>query len=807
MKGWNARWLVAGLITLAVGAASTWLSDAFLLTHLVSNGSGRLGDALLIGATLAAFTGLWGQSWATAKAGSPDQVQWPVVAPQPPPPVTDCFQARPEQALLRKALEGNFFTRVFRRAKLVVVAPVLTGMGGVGKTQLAAHYARTQLDKGRIDLLVWANADKQSSIIDAYAIAADSIGVTASADENRRVKADKFRSWLAGTKDKKWLVVLDDAASPDDVEELGPPVNRRGKTVVTTRQLGPLSNSGRWKRLKVNPFTDEQARVYLRDRLAGHPGALAGADELAQALGYLPLALNSAASYIIETLEDGNAQLGARTCTEYLGLFNARLSDLHGPDDEDPLVRSHKVTMARIWSMSIDRVEEQHRASIARRLMEVLSLLSPDGIPFALVNAPAVHRYLGTRSANDVRNALVLLRRFSLLIDSGDGEGRPVVLHVLVQQAVRATAEPGRLADAARALAEAMLPGPPAHPGDDVYLGLSGVSLPALQENAFALYRASHAPLRIPELRRLLILLGDSYGEKGLLTQAHEYFATLRGQAAALLGEGDRYTLKAREREYYWLGLTGKAKDARREFETLAADEARVLGPDDLDTFIARHNEARFCGRDGDAPGAVSGLELLVADETRALGPTHLQTLKSRNILGYWRNQAGDARGGVAELENVLPILTEHYGSDHLETLRARNDLAMAKAGLTDYPGAIAAGEPLIQDRTRVLGPDNPATLSTRAYVAHWRALNREDSVAALQAIVHDHQEALPTRHPNTLRAHAYYIQALAASGQRKQAITEMIKHLKTVRETLGKTHILTKECEQKLAEWRNGTA
>lgn len=813
MTGRAMRWLVAGLVSLVVGAAGgaavAWLCLT-LLRHTGLSEDGRWGVAVPVGIALGTAFGAWllvlMKPWFSAADPVPDTVQWPVVTPQSPPRVTDCFQTRPEQALLRKALEGNFFTRVFRRAKPVVVAPVLTGMGGVGKTQLAARYAQTQLDEERIDLLVWVSADEQPTIISDYAKAADAIGITAPGDQDDGVKADKFRSWLAGTRNKKWLVVLDDVVDLDGVDRLKPPVNKRGKTIVTTRQLGSLPRSGNWKRLKINPFTDNQAHQYLRDRLVGHQEALAGARELAQALGHLPLALDFAASYILETMEDGNSQLGARTCAEYLGLFNARLSDLREPDHNDPLVRSHMRTVTQIWSMSIDRVEEQHPASIARPLMEVLSLLSPLGIPFPLVNTPAVHRYLGSRSPNDIRNALAMLRRFSLLIDSGDDKGRPIVVHVLVQQAVRATAEPGRLADAARALAEAMLPDPPARPGDDVSLGLPEVPLPALQENVLALYRAIREPLRSPEFRRLLILLGDSYGEKGLLTQAHEFFAKLRERAAAALGEKDRYTLKTREREYYWLGFTGGTKDALREFEALVADETRVLGPEDLDAFIARHNVARFRGRDGDPESAVSDLEQVVADETRVLGPTHLQTLKSRNILGYWLSKAGDAEGGAAELEDVLPVLTEHYGSDHAETLRARIDLAMAKTSLGDYAGAIAAGELLIEDRTRVLGPNNPATLSARAYVAHWRALNGEDSVAPLQAIVRDHEEALPVRHPNTLRAQAYCIQALATSGKRKQAITEMTKHLKIVREALGKTHILTKECEHKLGEWQNGT-
>ncbi|OPG07462.1 hypothetical protein B1R27_13215 [Streptomyces sp. GKU 895] len=46
---------------------------------------------------------------------------------------------------------------------------VLSGLGGVGKTQLAAEYARTVFGSPEVDLLVWVNAADRGAVVDTYA--------------------------------------------------------------------------------------------------------------------------------------------------------------------------------------------------------------------------------------------------------------------------------------------------------------------------------------------------------------------------------------------------------------------------------------------------------------------------------------------------------------------------------------------------------------------------------------------------------------------------------------------------------------
>ena len=63
--GRAARWVVAGLVTAAAFAVATWVSGAFLFPRLLPSPDARWPVAFCVGASAAAFAGLWGQTWAT----------------------------------------------------------------------------------------------------------------------------------------------------------------------------------------------------------------------------------------------------------------------------------------------------------------------------------------------------------------------------------------------------------------------------------------------------------------------------------------------------------------------------------------------------------------------------------------------------------------------------------------------------------------------------------------------------------------------------------------------------------------------
>ena len=75
-------------------------------------------------------------------------------------------QRRPADDLLAALTTGG---------ATAVVCQVLVGMGGVGKTQLAAHLAENLWRAEAVDLLMWTTASSRDGVLNSYAQAAADI--------------------------------------------------------------------------------------------------------------------------------------------------------------------------------------------------------------------------------------------------------------------------------------------------------------------------------------------------------------------------------------------------------------------------------------------------------------------------------------------------------------------------------------------------------------------------------------------------------------------------------------------------------
>ncbi|GGV51403.1 NB-ARC domain-containing protein [Streptomyces spectabilis] len=283
------------------------------------------------------------------------------------PPAARSFQHRAESQRLRATADGGGTT---------VLTQLLTGMGGVGKTQLAADYARAAWSDtsttGGLDVLVWIAASGRSAIMTGYAQAGIEL---CRADPNDPEQAARsFLAWLtpkAAAKPCRWLIVLDDVTDPDDLKGLWPPTSLHGRTLVTTRRRdAALAADGRHT-IHVGLFTDEEALAYLATSLAQHGEPADELSALAADLGHLPLALAQAAAYIVDA---GETVSGYRTLLADRTTTLAALAPDALPDDQ-------ALPLAAAWSLSIDRADTLRPVGLARPMLQLASLLDGNGIP------------------------------------------------------------------------------------------------------------------------------------------------------------------------------------------------------------------------------------------------------------------------------------------------------------------------------------------------------------------------------------------------------------------------------------------
>ncbi|MFD4613054.1 NB-ARC domain-containing protein [Streptomyces sp. NPDC058440] len=447
-----------------------------------------------------------------------------------------CFQDRAEAARLVRALAGGG-TAVVGPADELLAGGVLAGMGGVGKTQLAADYARTAWQAGEVDVLVWITASNATAAASGYTQAGIEI---LGADPEQAAKV--FLACLEPKPQQRplrWLVVLDDVADPADLHGLWPPVSPHGRTLVTTRRKdAALTGNGR-RLIEIGLFTEAESLAYLTTALAARDRSEPDEElaALADDLGHLPLALSQAAAYLIDT------GLG---CAAYRDLLADRATKL---TDATPntLPDGQTHTTAAAWAMSIDRADSLRPAGLARPLLQIAAFLDPNGIPDTVLTSPPALTYLtdhataagydrGQVGPQQARLALRVLYRLSLIDHTPSTAHQAVRVHQLIQRSVRDTLTPAQHDQTARSTADALMAAWPAIEYDTALAQ-------SLRANTTALTACTEDALHRPDAHPVLHRAGRSLGEAGQVTAARDHFHHLTGTTTSHLGPDHPDTL------------------------------------------------------------------------------------------------------------------------------------------------------------------------------------------------------------------------------------------------------------------------
>ncbi|MFE1895621.1 hypothetical protein [Streptomyces yangpuensis] len=465
------------------------------------------------------------------------------------PRQADCFQHRGAVDALNSTSGA---------AGTAVLGQILSGTGGIGKTQLAARHARTTWEAQQVDLLVWASATSRDAVLSAYAQAAATVSlpdapVTADLDDLETAAAH-FLAWTQSTQ-RRWLIVLDDLSDPadlggiDDRRDLWPTPSPTGRTLVTTRRRDAALPG---HHIDVGLFTAEEAENYLTAKLAaaGRHDGREDITALACDLGRLPLALAQAATYLIDLHLD---------CAAY----RARLTDrTRGLPDLIPegsgLPDAHRATVAATWSLSVEHADRLRPTGLARPMLQLASLLDPNGIPATILTSRAALAYLTEHrtadhgnapcsrpvGVDDAADALRCLHRLSLADHSPDTPHHALRVHNLIQRTTRETLPAAASEALAVTCAAALLEVWP----ETV---LDTTLAQALRANTYAL--SAHAPAALwrDGIHPVLIRTGSSLGDAGLTAGTLAYFRDLATTARSL-GPDHPDTLTARSALLHW---------------------------------------------------------------------------------------------------------------------------------------------------------------------------------------------------------------------------------------------------------------
>ena len=644
-----------------------------------------------------------------------------------------------------------------RAARRGAVVGAVTGTRGVGKTQLAAEYARAAVADGW-PVVVWVVAEREDQVVAGLAELADTARVRVP-DSDPPTAAKAALAWLR-SHPGPCLLVYDNAEDPDVVAQWMPTVGNVQTVVTTVRPV--FGNLG--EAVTVDLFAEPEALDYLRQRTGLDDAE--GARQVAEQLGHLPLALAQAAAVIGR----------GRTHPSY-PTYLTRLAGV--PVDEQlrhVLGDPYPIGAAQALHLSIEQLTRDDPDGLATHLLNLLAVLSPAGVNLSLLDQAAAPRadahdteHLDDR-AGSVDDGAAFDAALSLLADRSLAtptvDGQAVTVHRLIQRVARERlARAGQLdaviSQAAAAIDRALIPA----------------------EQAWA--------------RRLA---GDHQ-----LTQIQALWNTATQTVGGPTAVGATTTAVLLSQRVWSISHLNQAYDPNRAIELgtdVSADCERFLGADHPDTLTSLSNLAYAHRSTGRLSEAIPLYERSLADRERVLGADHRDTLSSRSNLAYAYRTAGRLLEATVLYERTLADRERVLGADHPDTLSARNHLAGAYRLARRLSEAIPLYERTLADRERVLGADHPDSLTSRhdlAY-AYTSAGRLSESIPLYERTVADRERVLGADHPDTLATRNDLADTYMWAGRLSEAITLHQRTLADRERTLGPDHPYTLESRSNLA-------
>ncbi|MGY3851235.1 tetratricopeptide repeat protein [Streptomyces hydrogenans] len=724
-----------------------------------------------------------------------------------PESASGVFVGREEELTsLRRMLTGEGAAAVVQPQRLS--ARAISGLGGVGKSALALHYAHRYRDS--YTLVWWVSAESPETIVTGLGRITEQVCPQWARGCGPEDRAAWAIAWLQAH--PGWLLVFDNVEDPSHLRRyLG--TLSGGHHLATSRRatgwhaLAPVVSLG--------TLPPDEATGLLCS--LAFPGQTATAEQqeaarrLAEDLGCLPLALEQAGAYVYRTGID-------------LDTYHRSL-DLVLDDNRD--TPSPERTIARIWDHTLTALTA--RDPLAVTLLHAMAWLAPDGIPRPLLAPLAPHPLA-------LANALGELHAYNMIAFTPDRQG--VSIHRLVQTVLR-NRNPQALgrAEAEQAVCQA-LPSSNSQP-DDVILwepllphvhalaattpadaAVSIETADSYEQAALYLYRqgrdAHTTRLREQALAQRVEVLGDThtatlisrtnlasaYRASGDLGRAIPLLETTLTQWVQVLGDTHPYTLQSRNNLAYAYQEAGDLGRAMPLYETTLTQRVEVLGDTHPNTLTSRNNLASAYESAGDLERAIPLHETTLTQRVEVLGDTHPDTLASRNNLAHAYESAGDLERAIPLFETTLTQRLEVLGDTHPDTLTSRNNLACAYQSAGDLERAIPLHETTLTQWVEVLGDTHPNTLASRnnlAY-AYESAGDLERAIPLFETTLTQRVEVLGDTHPDTLTSRNNLAHAYESVGDLERAIPLFETTLTQWVEVLGDTHPNTLTSRNNLA-------
>ncbi|NLL53751.1 MAG: tetratricopeptide repeat protein, partial [Clostridiales bacterium] len=597
---------------------------------------------------------------------------------------------------------------------------VMYGMGAVGKTQIALAHA---LSNGYLyDTVWWVNAENEVAMLNSYKSLLLQKGIIKKdIAYDREEILHSIWGWMS--QNRNWLFIYDNAESEQDLTPYLPRINT-GHILITTRNQS-------WRnmqKLEIKVFKPQEAVEFLKSFKL--KGSIDDAVVLAEELGYLPLALDQAAAYMLES---------NKSYKEYIDLFIKYRLDIFGKVGYESI--SYEKTVATTWNISLDKIDNES----TKQLIQLLAFLAPDHIHENMFLQTS--EYLPEPLASSVQDALEFdkalreLVRYSLVqIDKG-----LISIHRLLQDVIQQSLGNDRI-------------------------------------------QCFHCCVRILDK----IFAYDQHDMKtwdncaGLIPHVQSVLS----HAEDLKTETEEITGLYVEGAG-WLYHTALYKEALVWYQKALAINIKTLGPEHPDTATSYNNIARIYDSQGKYEEALVWYQKALAIYEKTLGLDHPNTATTYNNIAVIYSDQGKHEEALKWHKKALAIHERVLPYNKLDTVATYNNIAIVYDSQRKYEEALKWYKKALAICKKTLGPDHPDTATTYNNIAGIYFQQREYGKALewFEKALAIYEKTLGPDHPNIATTYINIAGIYFQQGKYGKALEWFEKALAIYEKTLGPDH------------------